>query len=223
MRYFITGTDTGVGKTYVLTLILKFLRHKGFNVFAMKPIETGCGEINRMLIPSDGYKIAQALNKLDSLDEICPIRFKSSLAPYSAEKIEKKGIDLKIIKEILKKRDETIIFLEGAGGLLVPIFNNYFMIDLARDFSDSIILVSSLRLGTINHTLLSVEAIKKRGIKISGIILNENDNENDEAKKTNLDIIKELCSERVLGVIPYNFSKYEDLDKFLELDFMPGL
>ncbi|MCX7991011.1 MAG: dethiobiotin synthase [Proteobacteria bacterium] len=219
MRYFVTGTDTGIGKTYTLTLMLKFFIHKGLDVFAIKPIETGCLEESGRLIPEDGIKIASAINGLDNLDEICPVRFKTPQSPYSADKIEKRGIDLDKIKKIISKRSSPV-FIEGAGGLLVPVFKNYFMIDMAKELADEILLVSSLRLGTINHTLLSIEAIKKRGLKIAGIILNDNDGKEEISKKTNFEVLKELTEERLLGVIPFNFNDYKNLDKIIQLDFM---
>lgn len=220
MKYFIAGTDTGIGKTYVLTLILKFLVFKGIKPFAIKPIETGCIEGNSVLIPEDGLKIAEAINRVNELDEICPIRFNTPQSPYSSDKLEKRGIDLNKIRVVISRRDEEIIFIEGAGGLLVPIFKNYFMIDMAKDFADKIILVSSMRLGTINHTLLSIEAIRNRGLDLAGIILNDNDNKDEIAKKTNFEVLKEVTNEKILGAIPYNFTNYKELDKILQLDFM---
>ncbi len=219
MRYFVSGTDTGIGKTYVLTLILKYLYFKGLRPFAIKPIETGCSETDGMLVPEDGLKIASAINKVENLDEICPIRFKLPLSPYSADKIEKRGIQINKIREIISKY-ESPTFIEGAGGLLVPIFRDYFMIDLAKDFADKIILVSPLRLGMINHTLLSIEAIKRRGLTIAGIILNDNDENDDIAKRTNFDILKELVNDEILGVVPYKFEDYKNLDKILNLNFL---
>lgn len=220
MRYFIAGTDTGIGKTYVLTLILRFLVFKGIKPFAIKPIETGCIEKDGKLMPEDGFKIAEAINKIEELDEICPIRFKTPQSPYSSDKLEKRGIDLNKIRKILLEREEEIIFIEGAGGLLVPIFKDYFMIDMAKDFADKIILVSSMRLGTINHTLLSIEAIRNRDLDLVGIILNDNDNKDEIAKKTNFEVLKEVTREKILGVIPNNFNNYKELDKVLELGFM---
>ncbi len=219
MGFFVTATDTNVGKTYFLSLLLKFLVFKGIQPSAMKPIETGCAEKDGTLFPEDGYKIAEALGCPDKLNQICPLRFKYPLAPYVCSEIENKQIDIEFIKDKISALKEPF-FIEGAGGLLVPVKENYFMIDLAKDFNLNVILVSPLRLGTINHTLLSIEALQRRDIKISGVILNDNDGIETMATKTNPETLKKFTEVNILGVLPFRFSNYQNLDKYINLSWL---
>ncbi len=219
MGFFVTATDTGVGKTYVLTLILKYLRYKGADPSAIKPIETGCQEINDKLIPEDGLNIAKALDQLSRLERICPVRFKTPVAPYTATLLEKKEIDLDDIFCRIRNLKEPF-FVEGAGGLMVPVTKEYFMIDFPKDLNLEVILISPLRIGTINHSLLSIDALKRRDIKIKGIILNDNDGIETPASKTNLQILSQLTDVDILGVVPFRFADYKNLDSILKTELL---
>lgn len=200
MRYFVTGTDTGIGKTYTLSLILRSLICKGINPGVMKPIETGCKRCGNELIPEDALALARIAGIEDRLADVCPYRFELPLAPYVASKLENKEIVISKIRDISKKFNEPL-FVEGAGGLMVPILKDFFMIDLVKYLSLEVIFVAPLRLGTINHTLLSIEAMERRGIKIKGIILNDLDGIETVATKTNPAVLSELQKYPVLGQI----------------------
>ncbi|MBI4209693.1 MAG: dethiobiotin synthase [Deltaproteobacteria bacterium] len=192
---FITGTDTGVGKTYIGTQVARMLKAKGIDVGVMKPIETGCGVRNGKLYPADGWKLKKAAQVDDPIELIVPIRLRKPLAPFVAAKLDRGKIDLQKIDrayETLRKRHEFVI-VEGAGGALVPIQEDFFMLDLAKRLKLSVILVIGNRLGAINHALLTIEAIQKRHLPFTGWILNDLQPPT-EASRTNKSALKRLLS-----------------------------
>jgi len=214
MRYFVTGTDTGVGKTHVLSLILKFFVTKGVHPYVMKPIETGCKNSSGEIIPADALKLAEIVKMQHRLDEVCLYQFETPVAPYVASILEKRQINLEKIKEISDNFGEPL-FVEGAGGLMVPITKNFFMIDLPRYLNLEVIFISPLRLGTINQTLLSIEALERRNIKIKGIILNDTEGIETEATKTNPTILSELQSYPIVTVVPFMTKDVPDFSALL--------
>ncbi len=201
---FIIGTDTGVGKTVVGAGLALCLRDRGIKVGVMKPVATGCMSSNRHLYSQDAiYLFEAAENEYPLLSN--PIRFRNPLAPHVASQIEKKPVDLKKIfwayREIRQIYD--FIIVEGIGGLLVPFSDNYFVADLVKEFALPVVIVARTGLGTINHTLLTVQAARNRGLSIKGIILNGMPQANfSVAELTNPRIIQDLTGLPILGVIP---------------------
>jgi dethiobiotin synthetase len=203
---FITGTDTGVGKTFVSVGLLKALKETGLNVCPMKPVETGCKVQRGELVPEDTLKLIKAAQVSEPVDLINPYRFRQPLAPAVASELEGAVISReKIIsayKKLSKKYDITII--EGAGGIMVPIRKNYLFLDLIKDLALPIIIVSRPGLGTINHTLLTVEAARNMGIDIIGVIINcLADIRKDASVKTNPQMIEKHSGIPVLGTVSY--------------------
>ncbi len=200
--YFMTGTDTEIGKTYATCLLCSYLKNKNFKVGALKPIESG---IKENPFP-DYIKIAKA-----SGDKEKPIYTLSKpLAPLIAAK--KDGITIDIEKIInfylndINLNQYDYYFIEGAGGLFVPITPELLYIDIIKYFNCEIILVARTNLGTVNHTLLSIEALEKRDLKLKGIILNEVIPTPEEMIKENVFMIEKYSSYKVLKIIPYNAS-----------------
>ncbi len=214
MRYFVTGTDTGVGKTYVLSLILKFFIANGYYPSVMKPIETGCSTYKGELIPEDGLQLSDIVKMSNQLDKVVPYRFETPVAPYVASLLENKEIDLNNIKQLSDNLKEPL-FVEGAGGLMVPIKRNFFMIDLVNYLNLEVIFISPLRLGTINQTLLNIEAMERRNLKIKGIILNDTDGIVTPATRTNPEVLKELQPYPVIAVVPYKCLALPDFSALL--------
>lgn len=203
---FITGTDTGVGKTVVAAGLAAALKAKGIDVGVMKPIQSGCRRHRGKLIPSDSLFLIKAAGIKDCLDLITPYRLFHPLAPSVASEIEKVEIDIKRILDAYKRLLELhdIVIVEGIGGLLVPIKKDYFIADLIRDLSIPIIIVARAGLGTINHTLLTVKYASFRGIEIIGIILNNVVGKRAGlAEKTNPEVVEELSGLPLLGIIPF--------------------
>jgi len=197
---FITGTDTGVGKTIVAAGLVASLRHSGFDIGVMKPIETGF-----LLRSSDAVFLKKIAGVKDSLDAICPYRLKHPLSPFTAAKIENVSIRLEKIAGAYEGllQNHQALLVEGAGGLLVPITRQKMMADLALYLKLPVLIISRTGLGTINHTLLSVEAARERGIEVAGVIFNHSGPRRGLAERTNPSVIRHFIDVPVLGEIPY--------------------
>ncbi|MFH1994976.1 MAG: dethiobiotin synthase, partial [Nitrospinota bacterium] len=196
--FFVVGTDTEIGKTVVSAGLAALLAEKGgLDVGVMKPIS--CGGLADILF------MQKACKAKDPLSIANPIALKEPLAPLSAAEIEGVDIDLdsinKALAELYKKHE--MIIVEGVGGTMVPITDNYSLIDLVQDTALPVIIVSATRLGTINHTLLTIEALKKRGIAIAGLIFNQgNSKDKGGAAKSGPRLIEKLTGIPILGIIP---------------------
>lgn len=203
---FITGTDTDVGKTVVAGALAMGLKKIGFSVGVMKPVETGCKKVGKRLIPSDAIFLKKASGSRDSLDLINPYRFEKSLAPSVASELEGVRIDIsRILKtfDIMKKRHDIVI-IEGAGGILVPVYKDYLFLDLIRDLGLPVLIVARPWLGTINHTLLTIRCAQEYGIPVIGFILNyTKDLKQDPSEKTNPLVIKRLSNVPLIGIFPF--------------------
>ncbi|MBI5098148.1 MAG: dethiobiotin synthase [Nitrospirae bacterium] len=224
--FFITGTDTGVGKTFVSVGLLKALKETGLNVCPMKPVETGCKVHRGKLIPEDTLKLVKAAQISEPVDLVNPYRFRQPLAPAIASELEGAVIIRKKIisayNKLSNKYDITII--EGAGGIMVPIWKNYLFLDLIKDIALPIIIVSRPGLGTINHTLLTIEAARNRGIDIIGVIINCFANiKKDVSVKTNPQMIEKLTGVPVLGTVSYMKKLNSEEFKHLALKIMSAL
>jgi len=157
--YFISGTDTNVGKTIVSAVLATKLE-----AYHFKPIQCGLNKMNL----KDSEVVKSLSNKAKILNELYFL--KKPLSPFVAAKQEKKKIDVNRILQFVKNLKTKKLVIEGAGGLNVPINSNYLMSDLCQKLNTPLILVSRTKLGTINHTLMSLEEKKKKKIKLLGII-----------------------------------------------------
>lgn len=195
---FITGTGTGVGKTTVAGIIAHRLREKGISVGVMKPISCGSRR--------DALSLKKIADVTDSIDEINPIYLKKPLAPLVSAGFENKRINLDKILTAYKKLCQRYNFLivEGAGGLLVPITKKIYMADLARMFGLPLIIVSYPGIGSINHTLLTINCARSYGLEILGFVFDyTNPCKKGLAEKTNPEVISTLGRVRFLGNVPY--------------------
>ena len=204
--FFITGIDTNIGKTFVSLLLLLAFKRRGLKAGYMKPVETGV-KINEDGAKNylDGAYVKKYAGLNEESDIITPCTFQSPLSPYAA--LKKEGGDL-CIKEILFKfydlnKVHDYMLVEGAGGMLVPLKQKHFMIDIAKYIDAGVILVTKAGLGMINQTLLNIEYAKSRDIGVSGIIINNVLNENDESLSSNKEILGEFTDVPIIGDIPY--------------------
>jgi len=190
----------------------------GLKSCGMKPIETGCSKQkfkvqssklkvqDRDLTPHDGTFLKKISGVNASLDLIAPIRFENPLAPLAASEIEGRAVDLGTIKKAYQELslEYDAMIVEGIGGLLVPIRKNYFVLDLASDMGLPVVVVARPGLGTINHTMLTVNYALKAGLTIAGIIINYiRPPEGTPAEVTNPDIIRQISSVPLLGIFPF--------------------
>ena len=207
---FIAGTDTGVGKTAVSGLLGRYLLGKGCRAVTQKWIQTGNGNLpNDIDTHLDWMKMRRA-DYDEHVSSMEPYTFRFAASPHLASRLEKRKISMSIIKKSfdhLSKHFDYII-IEGSGGLLVPLGGRLLLIDLIRQMRLRVLLIAGNRLGAINSTLLSVEALKSRRIPITGIIFNNNQkNQESLILKDNPKIVNSLTGVEILGTLPYEKSR----------------
>lgn len=216
-QIFITGTDTGIGKTYISYLIAKLLINKGVKVGYFKPIETGC-----MSDCEDAKNLSSITGQ--NIDEIVLYKFKNPVAPLVAEREENKKIEIEKILSHLKYLKEKYDFLivEGAGGVSVPIKKKdgkiYTYLDFINDTKLPVVIVARANLGTINHTYLTFNAVKSYQGEVLSIFLNKASKNPDLAEITNKQILSEML---LFENIFYTFEEEEEKNlKILYNEFL---
>jgi dethiobiotin synthetase len=203
---FVTGIDTDVGKTIVTGLLGRYILDKGYRTITQKWIQTGSKDI-----PADiDVHLKLMKKKRQDLIGYLPYQalysFKFASSPHLAARLEKKKISAIRIKDsfrLLAKKFDFVI-VEGIGGALVPLNTKRLVIDIAKELDLPVVIVAKNRLGTINHTLLTIEAIRARHMRILGIIFNSQyKNENKIILNDNPQIIRILTAETILGNLPW--------------------
>jgi len=179
---FITGTDTGVGKTYIACAIAQQLQQKSVKVTPRKPVESGCQQDDKELIPSDAVALKKAANYSGSLAQVCPFRFAPAISPKRAAQLANQALSThKVAQACMQNVEEDeFLLVEGAGGFYSPLCEDGLNADLAVALELPIVLVAEDKLGCINHVLLSVQAIETRGLILSAVILNQTQENNIE-------------------------------------------
>ena len=204
---FITGTDTEVGKTVVAAGLAGAIKAKGINVGVMKPVATGAIRTPERLISTDVQFLLKSIECDDEPDLVNPITIELPLSPLVASRLDKFEIELDKIRDAyckLSQRHDFIV-VEGIGGILVPIKEDYFVSDMIKELGLPVIIVARPGLGTINHTLLTAREAQQRGIEVRGFIINGmNQQKAGIAEKTNPEVIKEMSCLPLLGVLPFD-------------------
>jgi dethiobiotin synthetase len=204
MNYFITGTDTDAGKTFVTALLTRSLRKAGFDTVAMKPVS--CGE------PGDTDVIRAAADNELSAGEVTPVSYKAPLAPIEAARLEGRTFDAGEILSVFHRlrNSRRSLLVEGVGGWLVPLAPGYSAADLAKAMDLPVLLVVRNRLGALNHTLLTLESITNHGLTCGGIVLNNHPaDDGDAARNGNRRLLPTLTDVPILFEIT---SGQTDLD-----------
>jgi dethiobiotin synthetase len=204
---FITGTDTGVGKTVIAAGLAAYLKSRGVKVAVMKPIQTGGKPVNGGLVSEDLELLAKAAAIDESRELLNQYCLSLASAPNLAARVAGIKIDPeRIIRAYQKlKRQYQVVIVEGAGGLMVPIQDDYTFVDLIKALGVPLLIVGRAGLGTINHTALTVKCAQSEEIPVKGIILNHASPASDDiVEKSNPDIIRQLTGIPVWGVIPYS-------------------
>lgn len=207
MSYFVTGTDTGVGKTRFSCLLIEALRAEGRDAVGYKPVCSGDRD--------DAVLLANASGGLD-LDAVNPVWLKAAVAPWVAGMLENRPIDPEVLLEGyrgLAAEHETVI-VEGAGGWRVPIAEGYDIADLAADLKLPVVLVVGNRLGALNHTILTIDSIRSRGLEIAGLVINHLADELDTAAITNKGIVEQLTGVPIVAEIIHG-QDFLDVEPFL--------
>lgn len=198
MNWFVTGTDTGVGKTYVTALLTRSLRRAGFDTVAMKPICCGDRGDVEILRAAGGDELTP--------EEINPVWLEMPVAPFVAAEAENRKIEVaEIMRAFGKLRAaRRSLLVEGAGGWLVPITRDYFVADLAAEMALPILVVVQNRLGALNHALLTVADIQHRGLECAGFVLNTLAEEQSLAASSNRATLETISEVPVLFEIGLN-------------------
>ncbi|OGP83648.1 MAG: dethiobiotin synthase [Deltaproteobacteria bacterium RBG_16_54_11] len=231
---FITGTDTGVGKTLIAAGLVAVLKDQGIDVGVMKPLESGAPSFGSAPIPRDALYLKEIAGVHDDLDLINPYCFQSQLAPGVAAEKEGVQIDLLRIKGMydeLKGRHQFMV-VEGAGGLLVPVAQGVLLPELIKLMDLPLLLVARSSLGTINHTLLSLFYCQQEGLEVAGVIMSKSTPDADPSEESNAQVVTQLSAVPLLGSFPYLrdyggvrgnraflvqiFTEHIDMEKLLE-------
>jgi dethiobiotin synthetase len=195
MNYFVTGTDTDCGKTYVTALLVQAARTAGVDAIGAKPF--CCGP------RTDVEILATASGGVESLDAINPVWLKTPAAPRACELLGEPAADipgaLAAVRGLAARH--TQVFCEGAGGWLVPVAANCTIADFAVELAWPVIVVVRNKLGALNHALLTLESIRNRDLPLAGIILNDLEGQMDEATRTNRRVLEESCGCPILAEI----------------------
>jgi len=211
---FVTGTDTGVGKTEVAVALVAGWRARGLDVVGMKPAQSGYtpGE------ESDAARIRAAGGGDDPEELVCPYAFAAPLAPALAARVEGRAVSfdhvLACARELLRRH--AALLVEGAGGLLVPLTENRTFADLAWALGMPVLVVARAGLGTVNHTALTCEILRVRGLEIRGVVLNRPTPASDPSEPYNAAEIERLTGVRVLDSLPHLADGAERARRFAE-------
>ena len=202
---FITGTDTGVGKTFFACGLAALLKDSGYKVGVMKPAETGCVERDGKLFPEDTVRLKEASGCDVPLEKICPYQYRDPLAPSVAAERAGTRIDIDRVMDLYDEISSThdVTLVEGAGGLMVPLLPSYTYADLAQVLKLPLIVVAANRLGMINHLVLTLEHSSCKGLRVLGYVLNQLESQSSLAADTNREALSALTGIPYLGELPY--------------------
>lgn len=197
---FVVGTDTGIGKTHVTLGFVDALMKKGQIVDVIKPVETGLDTF-KGFEGSDSYRYAEKLGK--KVEDVNIYFFEKPLSPHLAARLEDKEVNLENIKKIIdeKLNESDILFVEGAGGLIVPFNENVTYLDLIKEYHENgeVIIITENRLGTINHTMMTVKLLQDNGVKINGIYFNNKEHIKDDVfLNENINMVEKLSGEKII-------------------------
>ena len=209
---FIAGTSTEVGKTYVAALIARALHRVGHKVGVYKPVASGCRREESKLIAEDAELLWNAAGRPGEFDKVCPQCFALPVAPPQAAKVEGKQVDAQLLRTGLQywKSRSDIVLVEGAGGLMSPLSDEDYNIDLAADLGFPLVIVSANELGTINATLQTIitARAKARQLPIAGIVLNQVSNRSDDSLATNAEDISARAEVPLLACIDLDAERF---------------
>jgi len=201
----VTGTDTGIGKTVIAGAIADWFRRQGKRVAVLKPAGSGCVRRREGLVSEDAEFLAHCADASHPLDVICPVRYAEPLAPAIAAERAKEPLDWTAIGRSVDtmSNGNDVLIVEGVGGLMVPMDAKHTFLDVAKWLKLPAVVVVRPNLGTINHTLLTVNALRSAGVKVAGVVINRYPAQTaDVAAETNPRAIEKWGKVPVLCVVP---------------------
>jgi len=214
---FVTGTDTSVGKTYVCVRLLEFLNSKGLRAGYQKWVATGVDDG----IPEDLACCARAAgikHVPDLLEQLVPFRFRLPASPHLAAEVEEKLVEPDVIIEnyVRLAANYEYLIVEGVGGVMVPLRRDMLLADLLAELRPRTLVVARSGLGTLNHTLLTLEALRKRKISVLGVVFSDSEKREDERLvQDNMRTIEELGLVRVFGRLPHFAAEKDSRASFM--------
>jgi len=202
---FVTGTDTDIGKTLVTGAIARHLRLRGRNVAVSKPIASGCVRRREGLVSEDAEYLAECADTRHPLDIVCPQRFEEPLAPAVAAQRAGTTVDWSAVQwslDTLSKGADCLL-VEGAGGIMVPLDSKTTVLDFIRELKLPALVVARPNLGTINHTVLTVDRLRAEGVTVAGVVINRYPADGAGiAEETSPRWIEKLAKTQVLCLVP---------------------
>jgi len=202
---FVTGTDTGVGKTVVAGAVANWFMRRGARVGVCKPIATGCERRREGLVSEDAEFLAHCANARQPLDLICPQRYVEPLAPAVAAQRANQPVDWSVVQRAMDliAQESGRMVVEGVGGVMVPLDGRHTVVDLMGWLGVPAVVVARAALGTINHTLLTLQALRERGIRIAGVVINGYPAESPGVvEETNPGVIERWGKVKILCILP---------------------
>lgn len=202
---FVTGTDTGVGKTLVTAALAARLTERRYSIGVMKPVETGIGQP----AVSDAVRLRRAAGTRDVLDLIRPYAFRQPVAPLDAAQLSKKSIRLSVIMRAVRalRSRHDLVLIEGVGGVHVPLTRTVDVLELISQLKLPTVVVGRASLGGVNHALLTVKALRHRGIPIVALVLNRTSSPRtahaQRQERSTTRLLRELAGVPVIGPLPY--------------------
>jgi dethiobiotin synthetase len=211
---FLTGTDTGVGKTYVGAMVARWLHVAGCRVGVYKPAASGCRRAADRLVSADAVALWEAAGRPGTLDRVCPQRFEAPVAPHLAARAEGKRLDANLLRSGIEtwQAQSEIVVVEGAGGLMSPLGEEEYVADLAYDLGFPLVIVARNALGTIHHTLatLIAAAAFREGLPIAGIVLNNPAGPSGDASTgTNRRELAARCGPPILAEVAWQADRFD--------------
>lgn len=206
---FITGTDTDIGKTIVTAGLLRMLRARGINACTMKPVQTGARRDGETLVAIDlefHHRAANMTVEPDELRLMAPFLYEPACSPHLAGRLANHYPDLDVIRSCYGQLSARydVVLVEGAGGVCAPVNESSTMLDLMKVLNLPVVLVARRGLGTINHSLLSIDAIERAGLSLLGIVFNETeDMQRDFIRQDNPRAVAQFATVGILGDVDY--------------------
>jgi dethiobiotin synthetase len=201
----LTGTDTGVGKTVVAAAVVRLLRRQGHDCRVCKPVATGASQVAGRWLSEDTQRLAEAAGQSDSYERITPWVFPEPVAPAVAARLAGTVLTLSAVVSAVRSQyvPGGALIVEGIGGLLCPLTEGETVADLAVALGLPLVVVTRRSLGTLNHTLLTLEAASSRGLTVAGIVVNETVPPSGLADQTNVVELQRRIAVPLLGVVPF--------------------
>jgi dethiobiotin synthetase len=208
--WFVTGTDTGVGKTHVTAALLRTAASRGLRCAALKPAETGCSAGQD---PADAAALIEACGRPLDPEDVCPFRYREPLAPAVARELRQRTFDRAVVRAARERlaAHADLLLVEGAGGLLCPYPDNLSAADVAADLGLPLLIVARAGLGTVNHTLLTLAEARRRGLFVAGVVLSETTPERDLSEHDNASLILARGAPPFAATLPHGALTAEGL------------